>query len=878
MAKRQPSLTRGAAIGRYEVDAFLGAGGMGEVYVARDRTLDRRVAVKIVPRDCSQDRIVRFQREAQASSALNHPAIVSVYDAGCADGIHFLAMELIDGEPLSAWITSRRNTRRGIELMAQVADGLARAHAAAIVHRDLKPDNIMVAREGYAKIVDFGVAKLKEPSIEASAPTDIKTASGSLVGTASYMSPEQVSAQDVDYRSDIFSFGAVLFEVLTGSRPFAGETSIEVMHAIRHDEPKLDGLPLLLRRIVRRCLAKEPESRYQSMKDVALDLREAAEPQQESVAGSRAPLWVAIVLVIIGVIVAILWPALRRPARVPAAHPSATMARITNSGNVTSVAITPDGKFVVYAMREGDNQGLWVKQLSTGTATRITDAAPIAVQRMQVSPDGNYVYYTASHRSNTNVGYVYQVPILGGEPRRIASDTEFGFTIAPDGKRVAFRRFNTAERIQRLTIADVETGTERVLLARRSPSTMLGFTWFPDGSKITFLSGSAAKQERMIEEVSVADAAVSVVRRSPWDTRTATMTWLPDGSALLVSASEKELPPQVWTLPLRGEPTRVTSDVSSYFTTSPTADGRQFAALRGEGTPSLAVLRIAPDGTATPIAAGLGNNFSASGMQSTSVMTNSFVATRGVSWLDSEHLLYTGVINGTPTILSVPISGAEPRVLIRGMSAWSATPTRDGQHIVFVSDQSGISEAWVANADGTNARQLTKAGGVANPTPTADGRFVYYTTVSGGQVMHRIPIDGGEAPPILKAPSRMSVPSADGKLLLCRLRSQLPNGQAEWRTVIVDSNSGKVVREVRLPRSGGTQIRWHPSGRSIVAVDTTGGVDNLWEEPIDGGPLRQITSYTRGAIYSFDYSPDGKSIAVLQGEPRNDVVIISDFR
>jgi TolB-like protein/predicted Ser/Thr protein kinase len=342
------ALSPGTCIGRYEVESFLGAGGMGEVYVARDTTLGRRIALKVLPSGCERGRIERFIREAQASSALNHPAIVSVHDAGSADGIQFLAMELIDGEPLSSWMRSHRNARRATELMAQVADGLAGAHGAGIVHRDLKPANIMISRDGHAKIVDFGVAKLTERASGPEDTTELKTAEGTRVGTVAYMSPEQIEGHDVDYRSDIFSFGTVLYELLTGNHPFAANSQADTIHNIAHCEPPLDAIPARQRRIVGRCLAKEPGQRYQSMKDVAHDLRE---PLAESSPGAgrarRLRAWLPIAGALVLLVVLFLIGLRHTPTPAATRQPSMHMEPTTNSGTVASAAISPDGKLVV---------------------------------------------------------------------------------------------------------------------------------------------------------------------------------------------------------------------------------------------------------------------------------------------------------------------------------------------------------------------------------------------------------------------------------------------------------------------------------------------------------------------------------------------------
>ncbi|MGZ5477020.1 MAG: protein kinase domain-containing protein, partial [Thermoanaerobaculia bacterium] len=447
----------------------------------------------------------------------------------------------------------------------------------------LKPANIMIGRGGgYAKVVDFGLAMLTDPVTSPDSPTEMKTASGSVIGTTSYMSPEQTEGKEVDARSDIFSFGTILYELLTGNHPFAGTSRVDTMHTIVNRELPADAVPAAFRRIVRRCLAKDPDERYQSMKDVAHDLRDATREIAPAPPARRrawiAPAIVALILILAGVA----WYAnnSKTTTSQPPAQPAVTMARITNSGNINSAAISPDGRFVVYAMTDGNNQALWVKQLSTGTATRISEPAPIFIQRTLVSPDANYVYYAASSITNPNIAHLYQIAMLGGEPRRVAADTEFTFTLSPDGKQIAFRRYNAQERKSRLTICDVDNGAERVLLTRDDPAAIDSLTWAPDGASIAYVAGVAGRRDRRIEEIAVNDGTTSTMRSLSGGSTS--LVWLHDGTALLACASDVDQPPQVWMMPRSGRPRKITSDVSSYNSVVPTADSQAFAALRGE--------------------------------------------------------------------------------------------------------------------------------------------------------------------------------------------------------------------------------------------------------------------------------------------------------
>jgi serine/threonine protein kinase len=298
-ASEETVLIEGQEVGHYKIVSLLGRGGMGEVYLAEDTRLGRKVALKLLPPGFTkdQDRVRRFQREARAASALNHPNIITIFDIGQSDDLHFIAAEFIDGPTLRALI-GKEELSRLIELIAQVADGLAKAHSSGIVHRDLKPENIMVTKDGFAKVLDFGLAKLVEPALdgkgsEAATKPIEQTRPGLLIGTVGYMSPEQAQGREVDHRSDVFSFGCMLYEAVTARRPFEGDSTIEVLHRIVYEQPPAVSdfnrdCPAGLRQIIRKCLVKDPERRYQSIKDAAIDLREVIEECGDELSSSGA--------------------------------------------------------------------------------------------------------------------------------------------------------------------------------------------------------------------------------------------------------------------------------------------------------------------------------------------------------------------------------------------------------------------------------------------------------------------------------------------------------------------------------------------------------------------------------------------------------------
>jgi Tol biopolymer transport system component len=829
---------------------------MGEVYAADDANLGRRVALKILPpnRTKDPDRVARFVREAHAPSALNHPAIVSVHDTGSDGNVHFLAMELIDGEPLSQWMRQNRSVPRGMEMMAQVAEGLARAHAAGIIHRDLKPENIMISRSGYAKIVDFGVAKLVERTNGNRGHTGATTPT-SRIGTTAYMAPEQVEGHALDHRADVFAFGTVLYEVITGTNPFVSEQYADTLHNIVHLDPPLDAVPDALRRVVRRCLQKDPEQRYQSLKDAALDLREAV---AETVPERRTRKALATALVALPLLALAAWLVASRRTRAP----EMTMTRLTNSGKVSTAAISPDGKYLAYAAVEGDMQALYVKQIATGTTTRIADPAPAYYFNLRVSADGDYVYYVSTARSEPNIGHIYAMSLLGGQARRIAADTEFSYSLSPDGTRVAFRRFNAFEREHRLTIARVDGSGEEVVLRRRYPEFIAAPVWSPDGKAITFAGGKENDKDNVgLYELTLGTGNISLIP-TPKFPGVDSYAALADGSGYLLTAYNREQPPQIWFVP-RGETNgrKITNDISAYTSVTPTADSRSFVTVRDVTDSNIFTVPVGGR-TLTAVTSGLGN----------------YVGGGGVRWLANGEIVFTGMEAGMPALFAVGKEGGTPRRLLHNMAAWKPTVSRDGR-IAFVSDRSGTSQIWVVDANGENERQLTHNTPVGFPSIAPDGRSVVYVTMRDTQYAWRIDIEGkGKPEQLTDVPTSRAAVSPDGKWLLCRLRSKEPNVPL-WRTAIVPLDHKGPPRYFDAPRYGGPPLpQWHPSGGGFLYIDWKDGAANIWMQNIDGGDPRQLTFFTTGEIYAYDLSPDGATIALSRGLPSSDAVLIRDFR
>ena len=494
----------GARFGPYEIVALLGAGGMGEVYRARDSRLGRDVAVKVLASHVANDpdRLRRFQQEARASGALHHPNVVAVYDIGAEAGAPFVVYELLDGESL------RERLRRGrlpeseaVRWAVQIARGLSAAHEKGIIHRDLKPENIFLTADGTVKLLDFGLAKLRVAAVTGvSGPGDataLQTDAAVVMGTVGYMAPEQVRAQPTDHRSDVFAFGVVLYEMLTGARPFEKGSSVETLSAILTDDPPAltDSVPKVapaLTRIVAHCLEKVPDARFQSARDLAFALdalsfsrisgpSEMLREQTVPTARWTSPLWVSglVALVSLAAGAGAAWWLAR-----PAPEPAAVLRRITfDSGLTTDPAFSSDGKLVAYASdRSGaGNLDIWVQHVAGGEPVRLTQDAADDHQP-HFSPDGSKLAF----RSERAGGGIYVVPALGGDARLIAAQGRWP-RFSPDGSQIAYAGGTSV--FNALFVVAASGGIPRSvseIVGARQP------VWSPDGKRLLFLGSDRA--------------------------------------------------------------------------------------------------------------------------------------------------------------------------------------------------------------------------------------------------------------------------------------------------------------------------------------------------------------------------------------------------
>ena len=854
----------GSRLGPYEIVGPLGQGGMGEVYRAFDPRLERFVALKVLPDGLARDRdsLARFEREAKAASALNHPHIVNIYEIADAGECRYIAMELIEGQTLRQSMGSK-DFRGLLPILTNVADALAAAHAAGIVHRDLKPENILVTADGYAKLVDFGLAKLTPAAgtdATSGATHRMLTGQGVIMGTVGYMSPEQIEGREIDHRSDIFSFGCVLYEAAAGRRAFEGISTVDTLHKIVHaDPPPLNvsgNTTIDLQRVIRRCLAKDRDERYQSMKEVSIELRELSRAMHsiEIPRPSRTPNHVAFrfrtaaVVLAAAVVTALgVWIWFRRPAPL-APDPLSTMEikRLTATGNSGAAAITPDGKYVAYVTRAAGKQRIQLMQVATGTDVQILEGDDAPLGHLVFSPDGVYLFYV---RSMAGQQSLYRVAALGGEPREILSAVSSTPSFSPDGRQFVFFRFDSASGEYAIVTASADGSGERVAVRRRDPHGLMMPVWI------------AASEIAAFEDQGTNGAAlVAIDLRSGKERKIGTTAWQGLGiyglsrsgtDHLLVVSKKNGSPSQLWWVgTAKGEVRRLTNDVNNYVVGSSTAGGDLIVA------------------TQTRVLAGISKISRASAgapVELTSIDEGGD-GTEGMAWMpDDSGLAFASSRQGVSQIWT---SSADGRHVAPMGSDRGLFPCLfgSGSRVVFVAQQR-IEERLAFFDETKKVRYLPVSGNTPACSPVDD--TVVYSAWAGGLVAFRLSSPTASRQ-ITKNASDRPAFSPDGTRI-----AYFNSSPAGWFGAVIPISGGTPhIFPTIKEGSGTTVVRWSADGRSLLYNQSVGKVGNLWSQPLDGSAPTQLTHFSENEIFDFSESHDGHWIALSRGNRSSDVVLI----
>jgi serine/threonine protein kinase len=920
------SIAAGTLLGRYEIRSSIGAGGMGEVYLAFDTQLDRLVALKILTAELAADQqgMGRFIQEAKAASALNHPNILTIYESGKTDITAFIATEFVDG------VTLRKRMKQApmklsdvLDVAIQVASALSVAHVAGIVHRDIKPENVMIRSDGYIKVLDFGLAKLTEAKrSDAAATTLMDTEPGVVMGTARYMSPEQARGLEVDARTDIWSLGVMVYEMCAERPPFGGATNSDVLAAILEREPPplarySRDVPESLEWIVTKSLNKERDERYQTAKELLSDLKKVkrreeydaeverstppetenaiavsakseptprptgAEGAATDTGSAVAPtvssaeyivrevkrykrgltLAAAVLVLALGSIGFALYEIVGRLRSKPMPPPRAMkIAKLTTTGNVTDAAIAPDGKYVVYATDDRGTRTVWLKHLPTGSNVPIIQPSLGWFKELSFSKDNNYIYYATSQQPGVEDYQLNQIPVLGGPPKKVASLSDWPeYTFSPDGSRIAFASAEVEGEVT-LIVARSDGTNQQKLASRTLPNWFGRPSWSPDGKTIACVAETYDGNFYMnVVGISVATGKEEVLTSQKWP-QIDRVAWLSDGSGLLVSAQEKVFS-QVWELSYpSAQARRITNDLNDYFGLAVTSNAESLITLQSDTSASVWIAEKGDASHATQLP---------------------FAGNRHVSsfdWTADGRIVYDAKSGEGADIWITRPQGTSAKQLTFGGVNRAPSVSQDGSRIVFMRGENAErdSHLWSMDLDGGNLRQLTNGVEELNPCVSPDNQWIVYKAdVAGASALWKLHNDGSAPVRLTDHTAEAPSISPDGKLIACAYQA---DANSQTKIALIPFAGGQPEKLFDIPPTVRFPVHWTNDGRALAYVDARDGVSNIWIQLIDGSPPKQLTDFKLDSIFWFNWSRDGKQLALARGNSTSDVVLMSNFK
>jgi serine/threonine protein kinase/WD40 repeat protein len=879
-------LAPGSRLGPYEILAPIGAGGMGEVYRARDPRLNRDVAIKVLPADrlADEGRRQRFLREARAAAALSHPHIVTVHEVESADGVDFLVMEYVRGKSLDALIP-RGGLRLGetLRIAIAVADALAAAHAHGIIHRDLKPGNVMVGTDGAVKVLDFGLAKLLHEEDNASDPSasthvvEHLTEVGQRMGTLAYMAPEQASGSTVDARADVFSFGAMLYEMATGQRAFSGKTPAETLSAVMEKQPTppstlVATLPHDLERTILRCLRKDPGKRFQTMADVRVDLAEIKE-ESDSASGKPTPTgrsrlrWLTVsavsAIIIVALVARYLWT-----QRTPEQARMRVIPLTTLSGWEDTPSFSPDATHVIFAWatKKGGTFDLYEKIIGGNEVRRVT-TDPGDEFGPRWSPDGRQIAFLHKDVGSSSPNAIYLVSPLGGAIQKLSDLPTYGplawspdsqFVVAPraipDGDPGKYRSIG-------IYLIPTRGGGPRVLTEAAPPSHHGTPSFSPDGHHLAYSSCPTANG---ICDVFVVDLNSDFATiGSPRKLTTESLfgvndtVWTRDGQSVVYVGQHGASLMYLWRVRADGTsaPERI-EEAGPFATNATTATSRDL----------LAFARIDVNADV----------YASDGVQSRPLLTSSFWDFQAEYSPDGNRIAFISERSGEqPDIWLARGDGSEPVQLTHGPGIFQGSPhwSPDGQTIAFDSEGDQGWHIWMIDANGGQPQQVTKDPGSQNiPTWSRDGQWIYYSAAAGSRIdLWRIRPTTGQKELLVHGAFSYQLESPDGKSLLYQESSadgplmMKPLGDGATRQLVACvKNAQYGLRE--------NEVYYLPCddrpNATVHAIDPQTGRDRVF------GTLEEAL-----AVWGLSVSPDGKTILYnRQVGWAADLMLIENFK
>jgi len=870
-AATPPDHRAGKVVGVYRILRRIGQGGMGEVYLAMDTRLERHVALKFLPARTTGDEMLvrRFQLEARTASSLNHPNILTIFDVGKIDGEHFIASEFVDG------ITLRSRLREGplefpeaIEIVTQAASALVAAHSAGVIHRDLKPTNIMIRPDGYIKLIDFGLAKLSATHNQAK-QDEAYTRPGTMVGTVDYMSPEQARGDEVDSRSDIWSLGVVLYEMLTGRKPFDGKTDHHVIvNILEKDPPPLAeaaGIPKDVQNLVDQCLRKDPKQRYGSAEELSADLRrirralnlsEGSRPVLPVVQKRSKWMFIAAGVACLAMAAALWWLTAGRqwllglePFEIGAVQ------QLTFNGDTKSAAISPEGRYLAYISGSRGHEAIWIKRIDSSTESVRAPVSADEYDSVTFSHDGQDIYYVARKKE---YGRLYKVPLAGGDPRLIVNDIDGPITFKPNGPEFAFRR--NVNGTSDIVIATPSTRKEQTIF---ESDALLGrrIAWSPDSKTLAATIYPAPGSSKWPTLALVDADPPHQARLMPLANWRAThqFVWLNRSDLIAPTATNEETDDQMQLREFStktGASRNLTADMYGYWGASLTRDAQSLVTVRIERRTTFWTAK--------------GDNLRLG--ESTTGDTGRYET---VDWSDNGLLISQANRGAGTNVWMVDPADSHPKKLTDGLFVDRSPVWIHGANAVaFASNRGGSSGLWSYDLDtGQYKRLVSGAGYIESPQCSPDGNWLVYTTWKANQPsIWRVASTGGVSSRILSQGARHPVFSPDGK----RIAAEVLAGprDTEWRVTIFSADTGQELQ--RLPTiPSGARLAWYPDGQALTYILTDDrGVSNIWRQPLSGNAPNQITSFQENQIFDYGWSRDGEKLACLRGRAWSDAYLL----
>lgn len=921
----------GEKLGRYEIRKKIGSGGMGEVFLAHDGQLDRNIALKVLLPEfcCDEERVQRFKLEAKTVSSINHPGIITIHEIGEENERLFIATEFIDGITLREKIESGDlDLIQSLKIAEQVADALAVAHEAEIVHRDIKPENIMIRRDGYAKILDFGLAKPRWFSKAVGAEDEtiqlVKTQPGIVMGSVRYMSPEQARGKETDERTDIWSLGVVLYEMLTGRNPFEGDTVSDSLAAVIHVEPtKIETAPEELQEILHKALQKKSSDRYASIKDFALDLRdlrdeiehdstsrrmnlhnstkaigvhhtgenktlihktftaesETANDQNKTQAysgASSAPKkrsYFPVFAIVCAAILAVgAWFVLPKLFGNPPKFQAIQVSRLTDNGRARFASVSPDGKLVAFINDREGQQSLSVRQVATESSVEIVPPVNLEFHQPTFTPDGNHIFYVSNNRG---IGTAYQVSTLGGESKKILTDVDSPVTFSPDGKRFAFIRHNPTEGGDTIFIVNSD-GTNPAPFMQTKETGYDRFSdlaWSPDGDRFlvaAFKSAVESTQKVQIGLIDQRDKSFHTLGEKAWH-KASGFQWLADGdSFVFVGLANFGETMQIRQMNTHGDEIKqITNDTNDYVSLSISADGGEMMTTKVETISSFW-------------------SFAPSTKELKQVINESknLLGYAGLSQMPDGRILFSKMNDKEINIFSVNENGSDEKQLTRG-TGFNMQPVAspDGKYIVFYSNRNSANGIWRMNADGGSPTQLTSNNqGMDGQIQVApDSKTVFFNRIrndGGKSAIMQVAIDGGEAKTLMpESETGVMFPrlSRDGKnLAFHRYIYDSNTGSFDTAVRIVGLTENKIDEKAKKIEFGlHPEFCWSPDSKALTFINRN-GIDNIWNLSIENKKETPLTEFTSGNITNLAWSNDGKRLLISRSIVNSDLILIKD--